>query len=292
LLFGIHSLYEWADPEVIARDEVIQAKHGYLNVPFFIIRAALYFTSWLLLSYWLNRWSLQQDETRDRTLVRKLQLLSGPGMIVYGLAITFASVDWVMSIDPHWFSTIYGMLFIVGQSLAAFAFVIVVAAFLSESRPISHFLNAEVFQDLGNLLLAFVMLWAYISFSQYLIIWSGNLPEEIPWYLRRGTNGWQWVAAVLAVFHFFLPFLLLLGRANKRKKVFLTGIALTILVMRWLDLYWLVAPSFLPSPGIHWLDVLLCLVIGVVWGYAFFAQLTKRALLPTGDPSFVVEKPA
>src|SRR5205809_3849881 len=147
------------------------------------------------------------------------------------------------------------MLFYAEQSLAALAFVIPVAALLSETLPVSRVLKADIFQDLGNLLLAFVMLWAYISFSQYLIIWAGNLPEEIPWYLHRGRNGWQWVAAFLALFHFAVPFLLLLGRANKRKKTFLGAIAMAVLLMRWVDLYWLIAPSFLPRVRIHLFDV-------------------------------------
>jgi hypothetical protein len=197
-----------------------------------------------------------------------------------------------MSLEPHWFSTIYGILFIVGQSLAALAFVIPVAAFLSESAPVSDVMKPPVFQDLGNLLLAFVMLWAYIAFSQYLIIWSGNLPEEITWYLNRGRNGWQWLAAFLALFHFAVPFVLLLGRGNKRNKMFLGGIATAILLMRWVDVYWLVAPAFFPSVRIHIIDVVLFILIGAVWLLVFFNQLAKRALLPQRDPNFVVERAA
>jgi hypothetical protein len=292
LLFGVHSLYEWSHPEVVARDHVLQAKHAYLNVPFFIVRAVIYFLAWLTFAFLLNRWSAEQDATGDPRLVRRFQLLSAPGIVVYSLAITFASIDWAMSLEPHWFSTIYGMLFIVGQTLAALAFVIPVAGLLSESPPVSEVLNAGVFQDLGNLLLTFVMLWAYISFSQFLIIWSGNLPEEIPWYLHRGTNGWQWVAAFLALFHFAVPFLLLLGRGIKRKKRFLGGIALVVLLMRWVDWYWLIAPSYLSSVKIHLFDVVLFAAIGAIWLYVFLGQLNNRALLPLRDPNFVVERAA
>lgn len=292
LLFGIHSLYGWSNPEIVAHDEVLQAKQAYLNVPFFIVRAALYFFAWLILSFLLNRWSVEQDATGNPALARRLQLLSAPGIVVYSLAITFASIDWGMSLEPHWFSTIYGMLFIVGQSLAALAFVIPLAVLLSESPPVSAFLKADIFQDLGNLLLAFVMLWAYISFSQYLIIWAGNLPEEIPWYIHRGSNGWQWVAAVLALFHFAIPFLLLLGRANKRKKTFLASIALAVVLMRWVDIYWLIAPAFFRNVRIHWLDIVFLFVVGGIWLYAFLAQLMNRALLPLRDPNFIVERAA
>ena len=292
ILFGIHYLYEWSHPEIVARDEILQAKGAYLNVPFFIARAVIYFFSWLIFAYLLNKWSAEQDATGNPALVRRFQLLSGPGLVVYGLAITFASVDWGMSLEPRWFSTIYGLLFVVGQALAALAFVIPVAARLSDSPLVSKFLTPDIFQDLGNLLLAFVMLWAYFAFSQYLIIWSGNLPSEIPWYVRRGTNGWQWVAALLALFHFAIPFLLLLGRANKRKKSFIASIAIAVVAMRWVDIYWLIAPAFFKSVRIHWMDILLLAVIGAIWFYVFLGQLMKRALLPLRDPNFVVERAA
>jgi hypothetical protein len=289
IIFGIHYLYDWSHPEIVARDSILQAKDVYLNVPFFIVRAAIYFLAWLIFAYLLNKWSAEQDVTGNPALIRRFQLLSAPGLVVYSLAITFASVDWGMSLEPHWFSTIYGMFFIVGQSLAALAFAIPVAARLSDSPPVSKFLNADIFQDLGNLVLAFVMLWAYLSFSQYLIIWSGNLPSEIPWYVRRGTNGWQWVAALLALFHFAIPFLLLLGRANKRKKTFIASIAIAIVAMRWVDIYWLIAPAFFPTVRIHWMDILLLALLGGIWFYVFLGQLMNRAPLPLRDPNFVVE---
>jgi len=292
LLFGIHSLYEWSHADVVARDPMLQEKHAYLNVPFFIVRTVVYFIAWISFAAVLNRWSAKQDATGDVRLIRKFQLISAPGIIAYSFAITFASIDWGMSLEPHWFSTIYGMLFIVGQTLAALAFVIPVAGLLSESPPASEFMRSDVFQDLGNLLLTFVMLWAYVAFSQYLIIWAGNLPEEIPWYIHRGTHGWQWVAAVLALFHFAVPFALLLGRRNKREKKFLGGIAVAILLMRWVDIYWLIAPSFYSAVRIHFLDVVLFVVIGGIWLNVFLHQLNKRALLPLRDPNFVVEKAA
>jgi hypothetical protein len=292
LLFGIHSLYEWSHPDVVAGDVVLEAKRAYLNVPFFIVRAIFYFAVWMAFAFFLNRWSDEQDATGNPAIVRRFQLLSAPGIVAYCLAITFAAIDWAMSLEPHWFSTIYGILFIVGQSLAALAFVIPIAAMLSEAPPVSEVMKAPVFQDLGNLLLAFVMLWAYISFSQYLIIWSGNLPEEITWYLNRGRNGWQWVAAFLALFHFAVPFALLLGRGNKRNKMLLAGIATAVLLMRWVDVYWLVAPAFFPAVRVHVVDVVLFVVIGAIWLLVFFNQLTKRALLPQRDPNFVVERAA
>jgi hypothetical protein len=292
LLLGIHSLYIWSHPSVVAADPVLQAKRAYLNVPFFIIRAAIYFAAWLILAWFLNRWSAEQDATGNPALIRRFQLLSAPGIIIYGLAITFASIDWGMSLEPQWYSTIYGMLYMTGQPLAAIAFVIPVAALLSNSNRVSDVMRPSVFQDLGNLLLTFVMLWAYVAFSQYLIIWAGNLPEEIPWYVRRGTNGWQWVAAILALFHFAVPFLILLGRANKRDKNFLGKVAVAVLLMRWVDTYWLIAPAFSTRVRIHIFDVLFFAVIGAIWLYVFWGQLMKRALLPLRDPNFVLGKAA
>ena len=292
LLFGIHSLYEWSHSEVVARDAVLLEKQSYLNVPFFIVRAAIYFLTWVALAVVLNRWSAEQDATGNPILLRRFQLLSAAGILLYSLTMTFASIDWGMSLEPHWFSTIYGMMFIAGQALSALAFVIPVAARISETRPVSDYMRPDVYQDLGNLLLTFIMLWAYLSFSQYLILWSGNLSEEIPWYLRRGSNGWQWVAAVLALFHFVLPLLLLLGRGNKRSKTFLGVIAIAVLVMRWVDMQWLIAPSFFPGVRIHIFDVVLVALLGGIWLRVFKGQLGKRALLPLGDPNFVVEKAA
>jgi hypothetical protein len=292
ILFGVHSLYEWSHPEVVAADEILQAKRPYLNTPFFIVRALIYFAVWIVFAVYLNRWSAQQDATGDPALLRKFQLLSAGGIVAYSLTITFAAIDWGMSLEPHWFSTIYGMLFIVGQTLAALSFVIPVAVRLSDSPPMSHAANSGVFQDLANRLLAFVMLWAYMSFSQYLIIWAGNLPEEIPWYLRRGANGWQWVAAALALFHFAVPFLLLLGRATKRNKRFLAGIAAAVLLMRWVDLQWTIAPAFYTNVRIHIFDLLLFAIIGAIWWFVFWRELRKRSLLPARDPNFALEKAA
>jgi hypothetical protein len=219
--------------------------------------------------------------------MRKLQLLSAPGILVYALTMTFAAVDWAMSLEPHWFSTIYGMLFIVGQVLATLTFVIPLTAYLANSDPLSRFLKADIFQDLGNLMLAFVMIWAYLAFSQFLIIWSGNLPEEIPWYIRRGTGGWQWVAAALAVFHFLIPFVLLLSRRNKRTRQIISAVALGVLAMRFVEMVWLIKPAFAGSVlSLNWLDIAAPIGIGGVWLATLIRQLGKQPLLPLGDPNF------
>jgi hypothetical protein len=292
ILFGMHDLYEWTHADAVASDHALEHKKAYLNIPFFVARALVYFGLWLTFAFFLNRWSAEQDRTGDPASVRRFQLLSAPGILVYVLAMTFASFDWAMSIEPHWFSTIYGMLFVTGQVLSTLAFVIPVAAFLADNTSVREIFGNDVFQDLGNLLLAFIMLWAYMSFSQYLIIWAGNLPEEITWYMHRGRNGWQWVAAALALFHFAIPFLILLARQNKRKRRVIATLALAVLAMRFVDMYWLIAPAFRPAVAIHWLDFAAWMGVGGVWIAGFVTQLSRRSLLPLRDPNFQIEKAA
>ena len=286
VLLGIHSLYEWSHEEVVAQDIILQHKSPYLNSTFFVARAAGYFALWLILGYLLNRWSAEQDSTGDPSIVKRFQHLSGPGLIIYALTITFAATDWVMSLEPHWFSTIYGMMFMVGQTLTTLAFVIAILALLADTPPLSNFLKPEILNDLGNLLFAFIMLWAYLSFSQYIIIWSGNLPEEIPWYLRRSHGGWQWIAVALALFHFAIPFFLLLVRGYKRRRQVISAIAVAVVVMRLVDLMWLVVPAHEPAFHVHWLDLATLAGIGGLWVAGFSRQLRKRSLLPLGDPEF------
>jgi hypothetical protein len=286
IVLGIHSLYEWSHKEVVAQDIILQHKSPYLNPTFFIVRAAGYFALWLIMGWLLNRWSAEQDRTGDPSIIKRFQHLSGPGLIIYALTITFAATDWVMSLEPHWFSTIYGMMFMVGQTLTTLAFVIAVLALLADTPPLSNFLKPEILNDLGNLLFAFIMLWAYLSFSQYIIIWSGNLPEEIPWYLRRSRGGWQWIAVALALFHFAIPFFLLLVRRYKRRRQVISGIAVAVVVMRLVDLMWLVVPAHEPAFHVHWLDLATLAGIGGLWVAGFSRQLRKRSLLPLGDPEF------
>jgi hypothetical protein len=201
--------------------------------------------------------------------------------------MTFASVDWAMSLEPHWYSTIYGILFIGGQVLSAFAFVIPVTAMLADRSPLSEIISADTFQDLGKLLLGFIMLWAYFALSQFLITWSGNLPEEVPWYLRRTAGAWQAVSLALILFHFALPFAILLSRSIKRNPKRLAFVALGLIVLRFVDVYWLIVPAFSPDRIVfHWMDALAAIGLGGVWIYFFVGQLQDRPLLPVNDPAF------
>jgi hypothetical protein len=285
LLFGLRELYPWARPEVVAADHALEHKQAYLNVPFWIVRLVLYFALWSGIAFVLDRMSRAQDRTGDPGLTRRMQLVAAPGLAIYCLAATFASVDWLMSLEPHWFSTLYGVYFVGGHGLSAIAFLIVVAAFLSRREPMDRVLAPRHFHDYGKLFLAFVMLWAYFSFSQFLIIWSGNLPEETVWYHHRIRHGWGWIALAIAVFHFFLPFLLLLSRDLKRKPKLLAGVAFAMLAMRWTDLFWQVEPAFhQESFYFHWLYPAALLALGGLALAAFAAELKKRPLLPVNDP--------
>jgi len=287
IALGMRQLYPWTDAALVARDEALQHKHLYLNTPFFLIRAAVYFSTWNALAYLLNAWSLEQDQTADPRLARRMQMLSGGGLVAYGLTITFASFDWMMSLEPHWFSTIYGVLIVGGQGLSALAFLIAVLVWLSRRPPLDRIIVAAHFHDLGNLMLAFVMLWAYFSFSQYLIIWAGNLPSEIAWYLHRLQTGWRFVGVTLVLFHFAAPFVLLLSRSVKREASIIWKVAIGILVIRLVDLFWLIAPEF-HQQGIwvSWLDIVLPLTLGSLWLACFIWQLRGRAILPVHDPEF------
>ena len=291
---GGHSLYEWSDPHHVAQDTVLQYKAKYyLNTPFFIVRGVFYFAVWLLLAYFMNKWSLQQDASGDPRIRRKMQDVSGPGILLFGLTVTFAAVDWGMSLEPHWFSTIYGLIAMAGWGLSALAFTITVASFLVREEPLADVYAPVHFHDWGKLLLAMVMLYAYFSFSQFLITWSGNLLEEIPFYLRRLRGGWQYVGLAMILFHFALPFALLLSRSLKRHAHTLRRVALLMLLMRVVDLVFLFAPASHQGPeqssGIHPIDfvTMFGVTAGLVgiWLYFFFAQLAKRPLVPLGEPN-------
>jgi len=286
LLFGMHELYLWARPEVVADDPILQFKSAYLNVPFFIVRAVLYFVIWTALAWTLSAWSLRQDREPDQALTLRMQRLSGGGLVLYAVTVLFMSVDWMMSIDPHWFSTIYGILFMGGQGVAAMAFAIAVLVLLVRVEPMSRVIGPSHLHDLGKLLLAFVMLWAYFNFSQFLIIWSGNLPEEIPWYLVRLRGGWEWVSLLLVVGHFALPFLLLLNRDLKRTSSTVAAIAVLIIVMRLVDVFWLLGPEHGQElVAVHWLDIVAPVALGGIWVALFLWQLGTRPLLPLGEPT-------
>jgi hypothetical protein len=287
IVLGAHRIYEWTHADVVAAHPVLQEKSKYLNLPFFTVRAAIYFAIWLGLAYFLNRWSLLQDRTADRKYKKNMSVLSGPGMVLFVFTVTFASIDWFMSLSWEWSSTIYGFIFVAAWGLSALAFTIAVMAALSKHEPMNNVVAQLHFHDLGKLLLAFVMLWSYFAFSQFLIIWSGNLPEEISWYRPRINGTWGAIALAVIVLHFAFPFLFLLSRSFKRHAGKLVIVAVLILIMRLVDLLWMIAPNF-PPAGFHvsWMDFVAPIAMGGLWLAVFARALSQRALIPINDPLY------
>jgi hypothetical protein len=285
LLLGMSTLYKWADPATVKASATLLHKARYLNVPFFLVRAAIYFGVWVGMAYWIRRGSMEQDAVEDPSPSERTQAIAAPGLVALFLTVTFASIDWMMSIEADWYSSIYGVMVFAGMALSALALTVLAASLLADVRPLSDLASAGRFNDLGNLMLAFTMLWAYMAFSQYLIIWSGNLAEEVPWYIRRSAGGWRLVCAALMLFHFFAPFFCLLVRDNKRSPARIGRIAAAILAMQLLNDVWLVIPAF---PGAQWVKLLALvpavLGVGGLWASVFTWQLTSRPLVPRHDP--------
>jgi hypothetical protein len=284
IVFGMRSLYEWDNPALVRREPVLQHRSAYMNPVFFVIRAILYFVIWAIFAYLLNRWSAQEDERGSRQ--KRLKALSAPGLIIYVFTITFASVDWAESLETHWFSTMWGFLFVAMQGLATVGFAIVVLAWLSKREPMQDVLKPVHFHDLGKLLFMFVMLWGYFAFSQLLIVWAGNLSDEIPWYFHRFSNSWGWLGVMLIVLQFIIPFVILLWRSVKRNPVILSWMVGLIIFMRFVDLMWIVMPGYYQRGfRLHWLNICLPLALGGIWLATFLWQLPKRPLLPLGAPN-------
>ena len=290
IIIGIPHLYEWSHVDVVAHDELLQSKAAYLNTPFFILRTVFYFVIWIGIARLLRKWSAQLDDDPDNAALRKkLRNLSAPGILIFGLTVTFASVDWMMSLEPHWYSTIYGIMFGVGSMAAGFSFAIIILMRMVKYSPWKEVIRTIDISDLGNWLLASIMLWAYMAFSQFLIIWSANIPEETTWYLARTQGGWQWVAIINVFLHFFLPFFFLLVRGTKKAPGRLLAIALLVLTMRFLDLLWLIFPAFTPGKIVFpWLAVVAWIALGGFFMAIFFRQLTKASFFPTYDSRLAV----
>jgi hypothetical protein len=287
ILFGLPRLYIWARPlDSIAdkhlREHLQEITKSYLSVNGFIVRAVIYFAIWNLLSFFLTKWSREQDQppVRDNS---RFKVLSGPGIILYAFTVSFAAIDWVMSLDPSWISTIYGLVILIGQLLSAMCFAIVVERILVKYKPMSDWLKPDFVQDHGKWMLTFIMVWAYFSFSQWLIIWAGNLPDEITWYMRRLNGGWGYVGLWLVVFHFAVPFVILLSRSFKRDIRRMVWLAAWMLLMHYLDLFWNIEPNFSQRFTVTWADIVVSLAMGGLWFWYFFRNLNSMPLLPVHD---------
>ena len=281
IAIGVHYIYLWADPNVVAHDEVLQHKQRYLNVTAWLIRSAVYFALWILWAWRIRALSLRfyEDRAPETELVRSRWAALGLPMIV--LTLTFASIDWMMSLEPKWYSSMYGITFTVSCGLTAFAYVTFLLTQLSKTRAMAGILKPSHFRDLGNLMLAFVMFWAYTGFSQFLLIWYANIKEEVPYYLKREHGTWGFMAVTLILFHFFLPFVMLLMRAIKDRPNTIAMVAVIVLVMRYIHTYWLLGPAWY---GDHfyfsWMSVAAFLAIGGIWYWAFVNQLKGQTIIP------------
>ena len=297
--FGL--IYEWT--HLAPTDHVMHHRGSYMTVEWWIIRSIIYFIMFGAMAYFLNGWARKQDAANDAEEAAKYlgdaTAFSGPAMVFYALIVTFAAVDWVMTLEPHWFSTIWGLLFVAGWALSCYCFVVAILAWMWDKAPMNRVLGKRHFHDLGKLMLALVMVWAYFNFSQYLIIWSGNLPEETIWYLPRMKGTWGVVGMFLIVFHFAFPFLVLLQQDFKRKAKWLAGLAIFILFMRLVDMYYLIAPSpwingatgiiehgvrFDFLAGFTPFDIVGPIAVGGIWLWWFFGELMKYPLVPINDP--------
>jgi hypothetical protein len=288
ILFGMKYLYfAWLRAPKTGEGALSPFAQVYLTRDGFYIRAAIYFVVWLLLMLLFNAWSRRQDADKTNEAVRRrMKSLAGPGIILYVFAMTFASVDWVMSLAAHWASTIYGFLFVAGQVISAMALMIVVVVMISHTEPFSRIIQKRHLHDLGKLLFAFILLWAYFDFSQLLIIWSGNLPEEISYYRSRLYGGWGAIALIVLVLHFFVPFFLLLSRDLKRNHKWLTGVALWMIFMRCVDMFWMTRPDFPGATALPTIwDFATLLALGGLWVWFFAWQLKRQPLLPLGEPN-------
>jgi hypothetical protein len=292
---GVYGLYEWAQTPI---DPIVARRGSYMWPEWWMARAVLYFVLFSIMAYLLTGWSAKQDESADydeaAKWLGKATAFSGPSIIFYVLIVTFASVDWMMTLEPHWFSTMWGFLFTVGWALSCFCFAVAMLAHFSDKPPLDRVLGKRHFHDIGKLMLALVMVWAYFNFSQYLIIWSGNLTEETPFYVVRSKGGWGVVGLMLILLHFAFPFLILLMQDFKRKAKWLAALAIFILVMRLIDMFYIIGPS--PRLGelkLHLLevpfrlspwDIVAPIAVGGLWMAVFIWQLRKRPLVPIKDP--------
>jgi hypothetical protein len=285
IFFALGTLYKWTDAGYRAEHFAVGHKAAYLNPTWFIIRTLLYFLIWIGSGYRILAMANEHDRTGDRALFKRIKARSAPALLVFVVTTTLAFIDWIMSLEPDWYSTIYGWMYTVGQVLLTFSFLVAVLVLLSKREPFVSFLTKQHYHDIGNLMLAFTMLWAYMSFAQFLIIWAENLPDEIPWYVRRFSGGWGYIAWTIAIFHFFVPFFLLLLRFVKKNPTRLRTLAIWIIIMKMLDVFWIVEPAFRQRGlEVYWTDLVTLIGVGGVWLAVFIWNLKSRPLLASHDP--------
>ncbi len=285
VILARHELYEWSHAARLARDPLLAHKAAYLDPSFFLARLLIYFAVWIGLSRYFLWRSSQQDRDADPRRTLEMEAASAPGLVAFGLTVTFAAFDWLMSLRPHWYSTIFGVYYFAGCAVGAFALLIVASYLFQRSGRLQGWVTLEHYHDLGKFLFGFIVFWAYIAFSQYMLIWYANLPEETVWYYVRQRHGWLWVSLALIFGHFFVPFLWLMSRHPKRRPAALFAAALWALVFHWLDIYWLVMPEFEPErAAVQGVDAALLVGFAGLYAATVLVHLRGRALVPVGDP--------
>lgn len=284
LFVALPALYPWANAEIVRGDPVLEHKAAYLNPTFFTIRTVIYFAFWIGFTLYLTRSSLLQDKTGDQRLMDKRASVSAFGIVLFVLSVTFAFTDWAMSLDPKWLSTVYGAWFVAAMGLAASSFVALLVTAQVNRKPYSDVVTPQLTRDIGNLMLTFTLLWAYLSLSQFLIIWAGNLPEEITYYKRRLSPGWNEMGSFLIAFQFLVPFIALLSGNTKRTPRLLMTVAIWILFMRVVDIFWVIVPAFRANFGIHPMDIVAFVGIGIIWLGWFRWRVAQHPLLPRHEP--------
>jgi hypothetical protein len=285
IYLGRHELYHWLDAEAVAHDALLQSKQGFLNEGFFTIRAVSYLVAWSVLAWWFLRGSYKQDATGDPGVTKRLIQLSAPALVVFALTVTFASVDWIMSLDPHWYSTMFGVYYFSGCLVGFFAFMCILTVRMQRAGLLGGAVSVEHVHDLGKLLFAFTVFWAYIAFSQYFLIWYANIPEETVFYLHRSHGAWEQLTLLLAIGHFAVPFFFLMSRAIKRRPLLLVLGSLWMLSMHLLDLYWLVMPTLhAHDPHLSALDFSSLIGIGGLFVAVMGWSMRRGALVPLRDP--------
>ncbi len=295
IILGANSLYEWTntDPQYLADHPLVANKKSYLNISFFMIRAVIYFVAWSLLAWWFYSYSKQQDadESKAKEIGRKAQRLGAGGFMLTCVLMTFAAFDWGMSLNPEWYSGLYGVIFMIGQAISTMAFLIIATLLFAKVEPLKSVISKKLVQDLGNFLMAFTMFWAYVSVSQLIIIWSGNTIETNPWFvLRMQETTWRSVGAFLMVFHFFVPFIILFSRWVKQTHRLLFTVACWMLVVRLIDIFFYIIPEFDRKNALHFGDVTALIGLGGIWLWFFIERFKSRPILPLHDPRLVHNK--
>jgi len=284
IIFGIKELYEWSSAEALAHNSILQGKAAYLNSTSFIVRTVIFFGAWTILTFLVNKYSRLQDEGVNTT--KQLRIVSAPGMFVFALTISFASFDWLMSLDPMWYSTIFGTYYFSGSFVIVLAFMILIASFIKNNDALKDKIGSAHFSDLGKLFFGFIVFWAYIGGAQYFFIWYANIPEETVWFLHRWVGSWKTVSLLLIFGHFLIPFISLIFYNTKRNQKLLIFFAIWIFIFHYIDMYWLTGPvNHHGAAHFSWMDITTFIGIGGLFVGLFWNNFTSKAVIPINDPN-------